>query len=123
MSKEVCSEDEAVVKKDRFCFRKIRPVWRSSAPDVAAWFATFDHLHMSTRFYKNGKRKPGRLPRHRLPALAPRVSNSNNYPKRLPRNFYDETWLDGLDEFERAQLKIRDPVDLIFDDDIHRYAE
>jgi hypothetical protein len=90
---------------------------------VAAWFKTFDHLHLSTRFSKNGNRKQGRLPRHRLPASGPRTSDINVYPKKLPQNFYDETWLATLDEFEEAQLQIQDPMELIFDDDIHRYVE
>ncbi len=122
MSKEACSEDEASAMNNRIHYRKIRPAWRSTAPDVDAWFKAFDHLHMSTRFHKNGKRKPGRIPRHRFPASASQASNTKIYPKGLPRNFYDETWLDTLDDFEKEQLKIRAPIDLIFDDDVHRYV-
>lgn len=123
MPKEACSEDEGFAMGDRLHYRKIRPVWRSTAPDVVAWFKTLDHLHMSTRFKSDGKRKPGRIPRHRQEASGLQVSNPKVYPKGLPENFYDPTWLATLDTYERDKLRVQDPMELIFDDHVQRYVE
>lgn len=123
VSKEACSEDEAFEINGRLHYKKIRPAWRSAAPDVESWFRTFDHLYMSTRFQNDGKRKPGRLPGHRHPASGPRVSDPKDYPKGLPKNLYDKTWLATLDGFERKQLRAQRPIKLIFDNNIYRYVE
>lgn len=123
MSKEACSEDEAFIKDNQLYYQRVRPVWRNPTPDVEAWFRTFDLLHMSTRYDENGKRKPGRLPRHRLQATGPQTSTPASYPKCLPQNFYDDTWLDTLDQFEKKQLKIQPHLELIFDDSIQRFVE
>lgn len=115
MPPSACSEDEAFIRNNKLYYRKIRPQWRSTAPEVEDWFRTFDDLHMSTRFQASGKRRPGRLPRYRLPALAS-TAISGQYPMGLPSNFYDQAWCDSLDDFEKEQLKPRKPIDLIFDD-------
>ena len=122
MGPEACSEDEAYVVGDRLHYRKLRLAWQSKAPDVIDWKRTLDNLHMSTRHKSNGDRKPGRLPRHRYPASGTRTSDPTVYPKGLPINFYDQTWLTTLDEFERRQLHAKKAVELIFPDNICRHA-
>lgn len=118
MPKEACSEDEAFVRDGKMYYRKIRLPWRSTAPDVVEWFKTFDHLHMSTRFQANGKRQRGRLPRHRFPASTSGPPPVSGYPKGLPSNFYDQTWLETLDDFEKRQLKVKKAINLSFDDNV-----
>ncbi|KAJ3566227.1 hypothetical protein NP233_g7126 [Leucocoprinus birnbaumii] len=124
--KEACSDDEAVVTKEgKLYYRKLKPDWRSSEPEVELWFKTFDHLHMSTHFRRDGKRKRGRLPRHRVPPQKTGGSSleKENYPKGLPLNFYDATWLDALDKHQRKVLRVQPPIDLTFDDDIQSLAD
>lgn len=121
-TKDVCSEDEAYIVNDRIQYRKIRPAWRSTAPDVDAWFRTFDYLHLSTRFQRSGRRKQGRIPGHRHPAiLGMRVSNPKVYPRGLPENFYDEAWFADLTHSQRKDLGKKDAIELNFHDDIYRY--
>jgi hypothetical protein len=120
--KEACSEDEAFVDGGRIYYQRIRPAWRNPAPDVEAWFHTFDLLHMSTHYKEDGSRQPGRLPRHRIRTTDDEMSSPGTYPKRLPRNFYDKTWLETLDEYEEKKLQIRPAMKLIFTDAIQRYV-
>lgn len=121
--KEVCSEDEAFVDGDRLYYQRLRPEWRSPAPDVEAWFLTFDLVHMSTHFQKNGKRNPGRLPHHRIRDSEDDTTASGTYPKRLPLNFYDEIWLQTLDGGEREKLAAQPAIDLTFNDEVQRYVQ
>lgn len=123
MPKEACSEDEAFVDGGLLYYQRIRPVWRNPAPDVEAWFHTFDLLHMSTRYKEDGKRHPGRLPHHRIRTTDDEASTPGTYPKCLPRNFYDETWLETLGESEQNKLQIQPAMALIFDDEVQRYVQ
>ncbi|KAJ3571370.1 hypothetical protein NP233_g3799 [Leucocoprinus birnbaumii] len=122
MPKEACSEDEAFVQGGRLLYRKQTPAWHSSAPEVVNWFKMFDLLHMSTCFQADGRRERGWLPQNRLPADPEQKPLKANYPKHLPSNFYDKSWLETLDNTEQKILDIQKPVDLTFDARYSRLA-
>ncbi|KAJ3567228.1 hypothetical protein NP233_g6497 [Leucocoprinus birnbaumii] len=123
MPKEACSEDEAEIQDGKLLYRKLTPMWRNPAPEVDNWFKTFDLLHMSTRFQANGRQERGRLPHHRLPPDPREKPQKSNYPKSLPSNFYNKTWLSTLDDNERNLLDIQAPVDLTFEDPFIKIAQ
>ncbi|KAF8870421.1 hypothetical protein BD779DRAFT_1455421, partial [Infundibulicybe gibba] len=90
--------------------------WRSDAAEVTAWFRTFDHLHMSTRFTSNDRATPGKFPHPRL--VSRRLETHDTPVPGLPINFYNAHWIQSLDSFERDKLDVQPPLDLTFTQNI-----
>ncbi|KDQ22724.1 hypothetical protein PLEOSDRAFT_36655 [Pleurotus ostreatus PC15] len=86
--------------------------WRSNAPEVKNWFRGFDALHMSTRFLTDDRPGPGRFPHIRIDST--RLESKAPPVPGLPTNFYNPSFLAGLDPLERDQLNIQPSVDLRF---------
>ncbi|KAH9934428.1 hypothetical protein B0H21DRAFT_699382, partial [Amylocystis lapponica] len=83
--------------------------WRSA--EAEAWLRVHDLYHLSLKFRDNGKAKPGRFPHHRIRGSR-RSEPNNEVVKKLPRNFYDQDFLSGLDDDQRAALDVQPEVDL-----------
>ena len=102
------SEDEGDHVNGEFRYVIINPPWRSSL--VTSFLRLFDKIHLSSRFTSLGRPKRGAFPHRRFPSR--RVGQSRKPVPGLPRNFYDETWLASLEEFERDALNIQPERDL-----------
>ncbi|EIW74875.1 hypothetical protein CONPUDRAFT_66633 [Coniophora puteana RWD-64-598 SS2] len=107
---EAMSDDETDEEEDdgrpRYIIRV--PAWRSK--QATAWLRVFDRIHLSGRFWPNGKPKRGRFPHHRVPSQ--RVESPGKPVRCLPVNFYDAGWLEGLSSPERDYLKCGPPAKL-----------
>lgn len=77
---------------------------------MTTWLRTIDRVHLSTHFKDNGRATPGAFPRYRFPTR--RVEQAAMPLKGLPRNFYDESWLETLTENEVEELNIQSDLDL-----------
>ncbi|KAF8058574.1 hypothetical protein FPV67DRAFT_1428039 [Lyophyllum atratum] len=116
------SGDESVFDGDasdsrRYITTKLR--WRDSSVDE--WLKVFDKLHLSTRFNLANEPGPGQFPHRRV--VSTELARRGDDPvKGLPRNFYDEEWLRGLNKSTRDKLNIQDAVDLSFSTEILRFV-
>jgi hypothetical protein len=90
--------------------------WRSTA--VECFLRTFDKLHLVTRFTVTGRARRGAFPHHRISSK--RVENHWKPVAGLPINFYDQAWLETIDDYERQDLKAKPQLDLTFTPSILR---
>lgn len=104
----VHSEDEADHSHGKAIYVIKDLPWRS--PLVIEFFRVLDALHRSTRFNANGEAEPGAMPRTRVPSG--RKDETAVVPKGLPRNFYSETFLQTLEDFEIEEYNMQPEVDL-----------
>lgn len=112
MPPEAMSDDEDIHEagEPRYAVRKLR--WRAAS--VRPYLQVFDRLHLCTRFTSDNRTTAGGFPRVRL------VSNREETPADqylgsitgLPKNFYDSDWLEDLQPYQQASLKIKPEVDL-----------
>ena len=93
-------------------FRIMRKEWRSE--NMTPWLRAFDRLYRDSRFRTGQEKGTENIPyRYTLPGapqargrLQPGESTSNRrIVPCLPRNAYDERWMQTLDEFEREELR------------------
>lgn len=111
-----CSGDESCPRNGEARYEITNLRWRNTA--IREWFHALDALHMSTRFQVNGRPLPGALPHYRV--NSDRVEEDAPPVVGLPRNFYDEEWLEDLDEIELEQLDVQPPMDITFSPAIQR---
>jgi hypothetical protein len=109
----VHSPDESAHEggKNRYAITQMR--WRN--PSVHYFFRTLDRLHLSTRFSGAHRATRGAFPRIRVPS---KRINHNPVVKGLPENFYAPFYLEGLDEFQLAELNVRPAVEVYFSNSI-----
>lgn len=100
-------------------FLRTRVEWRSE--QLTKVLETLDLLHISTKFQATGERNPGRWP---TPRVASEVDEryDRGAPSHLPKNFYDQQWLDTLTEDELFVLAVEKPVDLTISTKLEKYA-
>lgn len=84
-------------------FRRVRPVWRSADFQTFLW--RLDDIALARKVAPVNW-KQGRGPRFR--PRTKKVNRKSKPPPGLPRNCYDQTWLDSLRPF---QQRILDPQD------------
>jgi hypothetical protein len=92
--------------------------WRS--PEIRRWMQVLDDLHLSTRFSTGNRATAGKFPHVRIHISERNERHLDTPVAGLPRNFYNQDWMDSLDRRERAALRIQEPVDLSFSPDILR---
>jgi len=113
MPKDVCSDDEEVIYPNGTKIHEIlTPAWCNIA--VKAWFRTWDHLAMSTRYRPDGKPNPGRFPHVRVEAKPMRRDPYATAPPKLLCNFYDDDWYKALDSIEQQKLGAGHTISLVF---------
>lgn len=105
-----CSGDESYIHNGQVRNEITNLRWRNTA--IKKWFHTLDALHMSTRFQVNGQPLPGAFPHYRV--NSGRIEDDAPPVVGLPRNFYDEDWLENLDEIELEKLDVQPPMDITF---------
>ena len=110
------SEDEGDYVNGEFRYVIVNPAWRS--PLVTPFIRLFDKIHLSSRFTSLNRPKRGAFPHRRFPSR--RVGHPIKPVRGLPRNFYDETWLANLEEFEMRALDIQPERDLSLTDSVLR---
>lgn len=108
---EACSGDEEISSLDSALTVIVEPVWRSE--EVRVWFRAFDALNTAFRF-RDGYPKRGNWPTYRVQTSTPRKDTTHRLVPHLPRNFYDDTWFQGLSDMERRRLDAQDELDLAF---------
>ena len=90
--------------------------WRSEV--VTCMIRLIDEDRNTTNGF--GNRRPGNAPRTRIVRRRASISN-REAPPRLPLNFYDRTWYDGLRTKEKHELKAGDLFDLPCIDELSHF--
>lgn len=119
MPAEAMSGDESDHAGGRVRYVVRAPNWRN--PAISSWMTTFDNLHLSTRFNGDGRATPGKFPRLRIRSTKRGVAKCAEVPG-LPKNFYDEKWLNSLHEEDRNDLEMQPALDLSFTPYIQRFV-
>lgn len=98
--------------------------WRSQAlTDV---LIHLDSGYLSLLFHKDGTPAYGIFPKHRrrtLLASQARVDDDSVPVPGLPRNCYDDSWLDSLDDEALHALNIQREVNLKVPGELQRYSD
>ena len=97
--------------------------WRSE--ELAGFLEDMDVAHLATRWTPAGSWSKGNMPhvREGRDRQRPRIDDRCQVVEGLPRNFYDDDWLDALESNDPEQfagLKIQEQVDLTLPSDITR---
>ena len=88
-------------------YKIARLSWRSE--ELKKVLRALDVVHLESRFTATGRATPGNWPRHRVQGS----HESAQLPiTGLPENCYAQAFLDGLDEDEIADLKMKPKVNL-----------
>ena len=116
------SRDEHVPHSDPPARRVFVLYWRSA--ELTELLMKLDALHMSTHFKSNGKPKPGRFPeiRKRMTGNSKYVDHDATPVRGLPRNCYDQEWLDGLSDELLTWLAPKPEVDLSLSENAEAYV-
>lgn len=85
-----------------------KPNWRSD--EVTLVLRMLDALALVSHWTSDGRPRPGKFPHVRI--ISDKVENRDPV-RNLPSNFYAKDWLDQLDQYERRELNIRKPVNLV----------
>lgn len=103
MSADSSDEEEDT---GRLVYRYTPPAWQSK--DLRTFFESLDDLGRQDWLRPFGKRRSsGNPPRARVRSGKP-ADPLAVAPRGLPRNFYDETWLKGLKEWQLMELDVQD---------------
>ncbi|KDQ06155.1 hypothetical protein BOTBODRAFT_121840 [Botryobasidium botryosum FD-172 SS1] len=109
------SSDETDHEAGIGSYRVINKAWRH--PSVRLWLRALDWLHLISRLGNRQQFTPGNLPRERVPS--DRFSKRSHVPN-LPRNFYEEAYINGLSEHALKVLNPAKEYELVFDEEISR---
>lgn len=109
---DIVSEDESSGEDSGYFIRRVE--WRSA--EVTTFMRSLDAIDLSHRFSK-GKCGRGSVPRERYPSLR----RGSTTPKLgLPLNFYSKAWWGTLGEGEKESLKVKEPLELKFSEEVQR---
>ncbi|KAH9921094.1 hypothetical protein B0H21DRAFT_701777, partial [Amylocystis lapponica] len=111
------SGDESQPETGRYVVTRLP--WRSVQAEE--WLMVFDWMHLSTRFNANRKPNSGRFP-HRRSRGSQRIESECNPVPGLPKNFYDQAWLNGLPEDDQIELRMQPEVDLTHSEAVRKYV-
>ncbi len=112
---EACSGDEEISTPDGELTMIIEPSWRSE--EVRLWFRAFDALNTAFRF-RDGYPKRGNWPKYRIQTNASRKDTTHRLIPHLPRNFYDDTWFQALNDMDRQRLDAQEELNLTFPSEV-----
>ncbi|KAG1881313.1 hypothetical protein F4604DRAFT_1578180, partial [Suillus subluteus] len=90
--------------------------WRN--PEVAPWIRVFDRIFMTTKFNQVNRPKRGNWPRIRIPTTQCNVRRTGKPVPGLPCNFYNEAWLNTLDEDELETLNVQQSISLVHSEEV-----
>ena len=116
------SGDESDNNRDRSYtgqtkYFRIRPVWR--APVVSTWLDVIDRVYVASRFQDDRRATAGNWIRKRHSTT--RVDEKAKPIAGLPKNFYDQSWLDRQSSRKVEKLKMKSAVSIKHTDHIMRY--
>lgn len=112
MSGDESEHSEERQSKEHRKFIVFRPAWRS--PEVTPWLQVIDNAHLDSRFSESGRATRGNWVRHRVRSST-RVDDIRRPVIGLPKNFYDEEWLEHLSQTELEALEMQGEVNLEHD--------
>ena len=105
MGKEGMSDDEDAHEDGMRVYESGIPHWRSD--EITIYLRILDLLHLSTKFDLFGTAAPGNWPRVRVPSQ--RVVEKRPVG-RLPKNFYNQAWLQTLTAKQQEELDMSPSV-------------
>jgi len=116
------SGDESDNKRDgtytgQTKYFRIRPAWR--APAVSTWLDVIDKVYVASRFQDDCRATAGNWIRKRHNTS--RVDEKANPVPGLPKNFYDQRWIDHQSPRRIEKLKIKEAISMKHTDHITRY--
>lgn len=111
MSGDESDHSEERQRRKHRKFFVVRPAWRS--PEVAQWLQVIDDAYIDSRFSQSGRASRGNWVRRRV--RSGRVDRTRLPVIGLPRNFYDEEWLEHLSQTELEALRMQGEVSLEHD--------
>ncbi|KAI9068908.1 hypothetical protein FKP32DRAFT_1671811 [Trametes sanguinea] len=113
------SSDESSHVTGYPCYKVFKKHWRN--PTISLWLRLFDSIYRRLRFNEVEKNTPGAHPHMRL--YTDEVSTDRPPVKGLPRNAYNDTWYNSLNEFDRQQLAAQpETYDFSHPDELTRLA-
>ena len=108
-------ESDHVDGHRRYVVRKLK--WRSG--DVTAALRVLDALALVSHWTSDGRPRPGKFPHIRIDSNR---TENRDAVRNLPRNFYQEDWLETLDKHELRALNMGKPINLVFPVRLLRYV-
>lgn len=87
------SSDEEQIVGQHKQYEVIEPAWRSDV--VTSWLRIFDALHAQAKRSGLLGDQRGAEPRMRITNMPPKRSTSERFVSKLPRNAYDDQWLNS----------------------------
>lgn len=89
--------------------------WRS--PELHDWLDIFSLMHLANKWHADGRRKRGNWVRTRFLTAKPQTKVGRPV-SGLPKNFYNQEWLDGLSPSQLKKYNIQPAIDLRIDPEI-----
>jgi hypothetical protein len=112
---DIVSGDESETQEGEPVYIVYQYSWRDE--QVGAFLRDIEVLTEAEKRQDFNQRSRGNAPRTRIPTTV-NVCRSGSPVRGLPKNWYNQTWLKGLTDLEKRQLRMKPAVPLVHTADV-----